>query len=257
MYRIIRPTTPLLIIKHYPWMQECVGLLFVVAGFCVAYFVFPNLVVLRCDRAQNICSLEQSNLFRSQVSQMALQDITAARLETIYPDSSQDTSGISYRIWIVARQGSKPFTPYSIGSLATDQAEIVSSINAYLKDPTVITLEVVQDERLLFYLLSVGLICFGLLPLCFVRTITCRLDKVENRFFLKGGGVWGFRKVDRPLSDLVEASVRTASEGGDQMCRVVFKFASGEKIPLTYYRYYGSERPRMVVKEVNEFLASR
>ena len=111
---------------------------------------------------------------------MALQDITAARLETIYPDSSQDTSGISYRIWIVARQGSKPFTPYSIGSLATDQAEIVSSINAYLKDPTVITLEVVQDERLLFYLLSVGLICFGLLPLCFVRTITCRLDKVEE-----------------------------------------------------------------------------
>ena len=114
MYRIIRPTTPLLIIKHYPWMQECVGLLFVVAGFCVAYFVFPNLVVLRCDRAQNICSLEQSNLFRSQVSQMALQDITAARLETIYPDSSQDTSGISYRISIVTRQGSKPFTPYSL-----------------------------------------------------------------------------------------------------------------------------------------------
>ena len=41
------------------------------------------------------------------------------------------------------------------------------------------------------------------------------------------------------------------------MCRVVFKFASGEKIPLTYYRYYGSEGPRMVVKEVNDFLASR
>ncbi len=98
MYRIKRPTTPLLIIKHYPWLQKCVGLLFVVAGFCVAYFVFPNLVVLRSDRAQNICSLEQSNLFRSQVSEMALQAVIAAKLETIYPDSSQDTSGISYRI---------------------------------------------------------------------------------------------------------------------------------------------------------------
>lgn len=257
MYRIIRPTTPLLIIKHYPWMQKCVGLLFVVAGFCVAYFVFPNLVVLRCDRAQNICSLEQSNLFRSQLSDMALQDISAAKLETIYSDSSQDTSGISYRIWIDTRKGSVRFTPYSIGSLATDQAEIVSSINAYLQDATVGTLEVAQDERLLFYLLSAGLICFGLLPLCFVRTITCLLDKAENRFFLNGGGVWGFRKVGRPLADLVEASVRTTSEGGSQMCRVVFKFASGEKIPLTYYRYYGGEGPRMVVKEVNEFLASR
>jgi hypothetical protein len=257
MYRIKRPTSPLLIIKHYPWLQKCVGLLFVVAGFCVAYFVFPNLVALRCDRAQNICLLEQSNLFRSQVSQMALQDITAARLETIYPDKSQDTSEISYRIWIVTRQRSIPFTPYSIGSLATNQAEIVSSINAYLKDPSVNSLEVVQDERLLFYLLSAGLICFGLLPLCFVRTTTCRLDKAENKFFLKGVGVWGFRKVDRPLSDLVEASVQAANEGGTQMCRVVFKVASGETIPLTYYRYYGSERPRMVVKEVNDFLASR
>ncbi len=257
MYRIKRPTTTLLIIKHYPWMQKCVGLLFVVAGFCVAYFVFPNLVALRCDRAQNICSLEQSNLFRSQVSEMAVQDIKAARLETIYPDSSQDTSGISYRIWIVTRRGSIPFTPYSIGSLATDQAEIVPSINAYLQDATVGTLEIVQDKRLLFYLLSVGLFCFGLLPLCFVRTITCRLDKVENRFFLKGGGVWGFRKVSRPPSDLAEASVHTSREGRSQMCRVVFKFASGEKIPLTYYRYYGSKGPQMVVKEVNDSLASQ
>ncbi len=257
MYRIRRPTTPLLIIKHYPWLQKCLGLLFVVAGFCVAYFVFPNFVALRCDRAHNFCSLEQSNLFRSQVNEIDLQGMTAARLETIYPDNSQDTSGISYKIWIVTRQGSIPFTPYSIGSLATDQAEIVSSINAYLTDPAASTLDVVQDERLLFYLLSAGLICFGVLPLCFVRTTTCRLDKVENMFFLKGGGVWGFRKVSRPLSDLVEASVHTSKEGGSPMCRVVFKFASGEKIPLTYYRYYGSERPRIVVKEVNEFLASR
>jgi hypothetical protein len=257
MYRIKRPTTPLLIIKHYPWIQKCVGLLFVVSGFCVAYFVFPNLVVMRCDRSQNTCSIEQSNLVRSTVNQVALQDVAAAKLETIYSDTGQDMSGVSYRIWIVTRQGSIPFTPYSIGSLATDQPGIVSSVNAYLKDPSVSTLEVVQDERLLFYLLSAGLILFGLLPLCFTRTITCRLDKADNRFFMKGGGLWGFRKVNRPLSDLVEASVKTTSEGGNQMCRVVFKFASGERIPLTYYRYFGSEGPRMVAKEVNQFLASR
>jgi hypothetical protein len=257
MYRIKQPTTPLLIIKHYPVIQKCVGLLFIVGGLCVAYFVFPNLVVLRCDRSQNMCSIEQSNLVRSQVSQLALQDITTAKLETIYSDSGQDMSGVSYRIWIVTWQGSIPFTPYSIGSLATDQSGIVSKINAYLKDPSVSSLEVVQDERLLFYLLSAGLICFGLLPLCFVRTVTCRLDKAENRFSMKGGGLWGIRKVIRPLSELVEASVKTVNEGGNQMCRVVFKFASGERIPLTYYRYYGYEGPRMVVKEVNEFLASR
>lgn len=256
MYRLIRPTTPLLIIKHYPWLQKCVGLLFVVSGFCVAYFVFPNLVVLSCDRSQNMCSIEQSNLFRSQINQVALEDMTAAKLETIYPDTGQDTSGISYRIWIVTRQGSIPFTPYSIGSLASDQPKIVSRINDYLKDPAVTTLEIVQDERLLFYLLSAGLILFGLLPLCFTRTITCRLDKAENRFAMKGGGLWGFQQVDRPLSDLVEASVKTVEEGGSPMCRVVFKLASGERIPLTYYRYYGSEGPQMVVKEVNEFLAS-
>lgn len=257
MYTVKRPTTPLLIIKHYPWLQKCIGLLFVLSGLCVAYFVFPNLVTLRCDRAQNICSLEQSNLLRSQLSQMALEDITAAKLETIYPDSGQDMSGASYRIWIVTRRGSIPFTPYSIGSLSTDQAQIVSSVNGYLKDPTISTLEVVQDERLLFYMLSAALICFGLLPLCFVRTTTCRLDKAENRFFMKGGRLWGFRKVSRPLSELVEASSEAANEGGTQMSRVVFKFASGERIPLTYYRYYGSERPRMVVKEVNDFLGSR
>jgi hypothetical protein len=257
MYRIKQPTTPLLIIKHYPLIQKCVGLLFIVGGLCVGYFVFPNLLVLRCDRAQNMCSIEQSNLFRSRISQITLQDIKAARLETIYPGHSQNTSEISYRIWINTRQCSIPFTPYSIGSLATDQAVIVSRINSYLKDPNVSSLEVVQDERFLFYLLSVGLICFGLLPLCFVRTITCRLDKAENTFLMKGGGLWGFRKVSRPLSDIVEASVQTVKEGGSPMCRVVFECDSGEKIPLTYYRYYGSEGPQIVVNKVNEFLASR
>jgi hypothetical protein len=257
MYRIKQPTTPLLIIKHYPLIQKCIGLVFVVGGLCVSYFVFPNLVVLRCDRSQNKCSLEQSSLIRSRVSQIPLQDVRAAKLETIYPDHSQNISEISYRIWINTRRGSIPFTPYSIGSLATDQAKIVSRINSYLEDPNVSSLEVVQDERFLFYLLSAGLICFGLLPLSFARTITCRLDKAENTFFMKGGGLWGFRKVRRPLSDFVGASVQTVKEGGSPMCRVVFECDSGEKIPLTYYRYYGSEGPQMIVKEVNDFLASR
>ncbi len=127
-----------------------------------------------------------------------------------------------------------PFTSYSIGTLDSDKAKIVPKINAYLKDPGASTLEVVEDERLLFHLLSAGLICFGLLPLCFVRTVTCRLDKAENSFFLKGGGLWGGKKVERPLSDLVEASVVSVGKGANKTYRVVFKFASGEKIPLTY-----------------------
>jgi len=254
MYKIRRPTNQLLIVQHQPWVQKCVGLLFIVAGFCIAYFVFPNLIALRCDRAADSCSLEQSNLFRLKVTQIPLRDITAARLDTVHSD---DESGTTYRIWIVTRKGAIPFASYSIGSSATDHTEIVSRINAYLRDPTAGTLEVVEDERLLFYLLSTGLACFGLLPLCFVRTVTCRLDKTQNGFSLKGGGLWGFQKVERPLSDLVEASVGAAKEGGYQTYRVVFKFISGGKIPLTYYRYPGAERPRMVVKEVNDFLASR
>ncbi len=65
MYRVKRPTSLVLIIQHHPWMQRCLGLLFVIGGLCVAYFVFPDLVLLRCERAQNVCFLEQSNLFRS------------------------------------------------------------------------------------------------------------------------------------------------------------------------------------------------
>jgi hypothetical protein len=218
----------------------------------VAYFVFPMFIVLHCERAQNICSLEQSNPFRSKVSKMALQDITGAKLET-----STSGSGTAYRIWILTRQGSIPFTSYSIGLSENEKVKIVSKINAYLKDPSVSTLEVVEDERLPFFLLSAGIICFGLLPLCFVRTVTCLLDKTTNRFLLKGGGIWGLQRVERHLSDLVEASVGAAKEGGYRMCRIVFKFVSGEKIPLTYYRYRDFEHPRIVVKEINDFLAHR
>jgi hypothetical protein len=246
-----------LIIQHHPWLQRCVGLLFVIGGLCVAYFVFPNLVVLRCERAQNVCFLEQSNRFRSHVSQIQLQDVIAARLETVPSERGYAGSGTTYRIWIDTRKGPIPFTSYSIGTLASDKAEIVPRINAYLKDSSASTLEVVEDERLLFYLLSAGLICCGLLPLCFVRTVTCRLDKMENRFLMKGVGLWGFKKVERPLSDLIEASLGSVGKGINQTYRVVFKFASGEKIPLTYYRYLGGRRPRMVAKEVNDFLVSR
>ncbi len=257
VYRIKWPTAQVLIIQHHPWLQRCVGLLFVIGGLCVAYLVFPNLVLLRCDRSQNMCFLEQSNLFRSQVSQIPLSDITAGRLETVPSERGYAGSGTTYRIWIDTQKGPIPFTSYSIGTLASDKAEIVPRINAYLKDRSASTLEVVEDERLLFYLLGAGLICFGLLPLCFVRTVTCRLDKMENRFFMKGGGLWGFKKVERPLSDLLEASLWSVGKGLNQTYRVVFKFASGAKIPLTYYRYLGVQRPRMVVKEVNEFLGFR
>ncbi len=192
-----------------------------------------------------------------KVSQVPLSTITAARLERVYGEDRHGPSLTTYKIWLDTRHGSIPFTPFSIGSVVTDHAAIVSRINAYLKDPTSSTLEVAEDESLPLNLLSGGLICFGLLPLCFVRTVTCRLDKMENRFVLKGGGLWGFKKVEKPLSGLAEACVGSVRQGGNQMCRVVFKFASGEDVPLTYYRYYGVERPRMVVKEVNEFLGSR
>jgi hypothetical protein len=238
-------------------MQRCVGLLFVIGGLCVAYLVFPTLVILRCDRTQNVCSLEQYNLFRSQVTHIPLQDMTAARLETVPAERNFAGSGTTYRILIDTRKGPVAFTSYSIGTLDSEKEEIVPRINAYLKNSRVSTLEVVEDERLLFYVLSAALICFGLLPLCFVRTVTCRLDKIESKFILKGGGLWGFKKVKRPLSDLVEASVGSVGKGVNKTYRVVFKFASGEKIPLTYYRYFGAERPRMVAKAVNEFVASR
>lgn len=257
MYSIKRPTTPVLIIRHQPWMQRCLGLVFVIGGLCVAYFVFPNVVVLRCERAQNVCFLEQSNLFRTQASEIPLSDITAARLETVPSERGYAGSGTTYRIWIDTHKGAIAFTSYSIGTLDSDKAGIVPRINAYLKDPGASTLKVVEDERLLFYLLSAALICFGLLPLCFVRTATCRLDKTVNTFILKGGGLWGFKKVQRPLSDLVEASVGSVGRGVNQSYRIVFKFASGEKIPLTYYRYLGAQRPRTIVKEVNDFLDSR
>jgi hypothetical protein len=254
MYRLKRPTDQHLIIKHYPFLQKSIGLLFILGGFCVAYLVFPTLVVFHCERAENVCSLNQSNPFHSVVNKIALSDITGAKLDT---QSSEGTRGTSYVIRIETRQGDVPFTPYGIGSGDNSKTDAVSRINAFLKDPAVTTFEVVEDERLPFTLFSTGLVLFGLLPLCFVRTVTCRLDISNDRFILKGGGVWGLKKVDRRLSDLVDASVGAASEGGYRMCRVVFRFASGERIPLTYYRYRDSKQPRKIVKEIKEFIAHR
>jgi hypothetical protein len=254
MYRTKRPTNQHLIIKHYPCLQKSIGLLFILGGFCVAYFVFPTLVVFHCERAENVCSLYQSNPFRSQVRKIALSEITGAKLDTQH---SEKTRGTSYVIRIETRQGDIPFTPYGIGSANNDKTGMVSRINAFLKDPALETFEVVEDERMPFKLLITGLVLFGLLPLCFVRIATCRMDFTNDSFTLKGGGVWGLKKVERSLSDLVDVSVGAASEGGYRMCRVVFRFASGEQIPLTNYRYRDSEQPRKIVKVINDFIAHR
>ena len=258
MYITKRPTTQQLMIKHYPLLQKGIGLLFVLAGLCVTFFLFPTLVSLHCDRTKNICILEQSNLFRSKNTGIALLDITGARLERVASQNEgSNLINTSHRIWLETRHGSIPFTPYSIGQTKDKMTETVSKINSYIKDPSQSILDLVEDERLAFNLLSAGLICFGLLPLFFVKTVTCRLDKTENRFSLKGGGLWGFKKVERRLSDLSEASLGAAREGGERMCRIVFKFVTGQKVALTYYRYPDTEKPRKIVKEINDFLANR
>lgn len=254
MYRTKRTTNQHLIIKHYPCMQKSIGLLFILGGLCVAYFVFPTLVVFHCERAENVCSLHQSNPFCSEVRKIPLSEITGANLDI---RRSDNTNGETYVIRIETRQGGVPFTHYSIGLADDDKTATVSRINEFLKYPSMNTLEVVEDERLPFNLLSAGLVLFGLLPLCFVRTTTCRLDFTNDSFSLKGGGVWGLKKVERRLSELAEASVGAASEGGYRMCRIVFKFVSGERIPLTYYRYRDAEQPQKIVKEINDFIARR
>jgi hypothetical protein len=257
MYITKRPAPRQLLIKHYPLMQKGIGLLFVLAGLSVIFLVFPTHVSLHCDRTGNICILEQSNLFRSRNTGIALLDITAARLESVESQNvGSNLINTSHRIRLETRHGSIPFTPYSIGLSKNEKTETVSKINSYIKDPSQSTLDLVEDERFAFGLLSAGLICFGLLPLCFVRTVTCRLDKTENRFFLKGGGLWGFKKVERRLSDLSESSLGATREGGEQMCRIVFRFVSGQKVALTYYRYPGTEKPRKIVNEINDFLAN-
>jgi hypothetical protein len=254
MYKTRQPTQNQLIIKHYPFLQKGIGLLFVLVGLYVSYFVFPTLVVFHCERAANVCYLKQSNPFRSEVSKIALKEITGAKLDIL---RSEKTSGTSYVIRLETRQGPISFTPYSIGSPGNEKNAAVTKINAFLKGPDANTLDIVEDERLPFNLISAGLILFGLLPLCFARTATCRLDMAQDRFSLNGGGVWGLKKVERRLSELTEATAGAAGEGGYRMCRVVFRFSSGERIPLTYHRYRNSRQPRRIVKEINDFIASR
>lgn len=253
MYRLGQTDSRQLTIRSIPWVQQAIGWLFVLAGWSILIFVFPTQVRLHCDRKHDLCSLERTNLLRAETSTWAVQDLRGARLEVL--DSWN--SGTTFVIWLRMSEGSVAFTPYSIGGSRDAKQALVAAINVFAFDPSQGALDAVEDERMLFYPLAAGLILFGLMPVAFVRTATCSLDLTGNGFVLTNSGLWGRSTVERRLTELVEAALDEQAQGGARMCRVVFRFRSGEKIPLTYYRYYNCRKADDVAKRINEFLRQR
>jgi hypothetical protein len=253
MYRLNQTDSRQLTVRFIPWMQQAIGLIFVLAGWAILVFVFPNYVHLHCDRRHDLCSLEQSNLLRTDTSTWPLQELKGAQLEVVNPWNNS----MSFRIRILLRKGSMAFTPYSIGGSWEKKQATVARINAFAANAMQNTLNETQDERRIFYPLAAGLILFGLLPIVFVRTATCRLDLLHNEFLLANSGLWGRKTVERRLSDLVETVLDAQTQGGARMCRVVFRFRSGEKVPLTYYRYHDCKKANEISQTINAFLNKR
>ena len=253
MYTITTSDRGQLTIRSIPWLQQAIGWLFMLAGWAILILVFPTQVRLHCDRKHDLCTFERSNLVRTETSTWPSSDLKGARLEVL--DSWN--SGTTFVIWLQTSDGSVAFTPYSIGGSRDAKQALVAMINVFSFDPAQPVLEAVEDERRLFYPVAAGLILFGLLPVVFVKTATCRLDLLQNRFVLTNSGLWGRTTVERRLSDVMEAQLDGISQAGTTMCRVTFRLRSGEKIPLTYYRYHNCQKANEIVHTINEILNRR
>ena len=248
MYRIDHPNAQTMVVRFVPWTQRAIGLFLVLAGAAILLLPFPTVARLRCDREQDACTLEQTNLVRARLVSWRASDLTGARLEEVASE------GAAYRIWVSMREGEQAFTPYSIGGSWRAKLAVVAQVRAYARDPSVKTLDVIEDERPLFYAFAAGTTVLGLVVLIFVRTVICQLDIRGGRFHLRGNDLWGLGGAERPLAELVEAIVEP-QDGWSH--RVAFRFSAGPPIPLTYYRYPGRADPAATALAVNAFLKDR
>jgi hypothetical protein len=164
------PDAPPAGVRPMPWLARLAGALFLLAGASILVFFFPTHVRLRCDRQQDVCTLEQSNLLERRSRSWRVGELTGARLESV-----DDEDGTSFRVWVETRSGSLPFTPYSIGLSRRHKEAIVRSISAYVRDTQTPTLDVSQDARTPLYSVAAGLMLLGLLALLFPARSAPRL----------------------------------------------------------------------------------
>ena len=113
-------------------------------------------------------------------------------------------------------------------------------------------------------MIGIGFFAVTVILLLVTRSVTINLDRAADKFsILYGGVLFGVpkKRVERPLHDLRFASTQTSSGSGltgtgrGPSSRVVFAFASEEKIPLTRF-FSGTDmgEHHQIEQSVNDFL---
>lgn len=115
--------------------------------------------------------------------------------------------------------------------------------------------------------IGAGFLCATILVLLATRAVTLDLDRAADRFSIRYGGIlFGVPKktIERPLHDLKFASTDMRSGTGltntthGRSSRVVFVFASEERVPVTRFWSGGDMAEHHAIERaVNHFLEHR
>lgn len=135
-----------------------VGSIFIVIGGVVT-FQFGRVTTLECDRVQDRCEIRGQSWLNANTQTFtttALQEATVIERPTEIPSDRLERSNLMYRVVLFVDNREIPLTPY-YSEDRPPKAAIAAQINTFILDPSRLTLEVQQDDRLNSYI--AGSIC--------------------------------------------------------------------------------------------------
>jgi len=246
---------------HRITLRDCaISLWLSAAGLALGGFVTiaqGKLTTLTCHRGlapQSQCQLSQFGVLGIGSSQQSLNDLQEASVDT----HSSSKGGRTYAVVFPSSQGTIQLTHYSNNQ--QEQEAIASQINAFVKNPHQLGLQIQQDDRLGMSLLGGLLVGAGSIFITACRITHCDLDRTTGKLRIARWGIRGTQVREYPLHQVVSVNldtrIRKYKGRLHTSYRISFRLLHGEEVHLN--RFYAEDRQRSEVAfALSRFLAAR
>ncbi len=236
-------------IHFSPAFLWIIGAVFILLSLSALLF-FGTKTTLVCSRGgQAVCTLTNKAMLKSSERSIPINQLREA-----YVESNVDSEGDeTYRVVLRTVSGNIPLTGSSSSGYA-GKRDNANRINAFLQSTGSSNLSVVQDERLLAYILGAIFAGIGSLMVLLSSRVTLDLDRSTGLAVLSKTSLVTRSREEYLLEDLAGAEVQESSSSNSSTYRVALVQHSGARMPLTGYYSSGYKAKQNLADEINKFL---
>lgn len=236
-------------IHFSPAFLWIIGVVFIGLALAALLF-FGTKTTLVCSRSgQAVCTLTHKAMLKTTT-----RSIPISQLREAYVGSNVDSEGDeTYRVVLRTDSGDIPLTSSSSSGYA-GKRDNANRVNAFLQSAGSSTVSVVQDDRLLAYILGAIFAGVGSLLALLSSQVTLDLDRSTGLAVLSKASMITRSREEYLLEDLAGAEVQESSSSDGSTYRVALVQHSGARMPLTGYYSSGYKAKQNLADEINKFL---